>query len=72
MNKLAYYLRIENLANYITKNFSTPMVDEDGDPILVVEMSEVDRAASEWGFHDDDMPDIIQAVEDKVFINYKE
>lgn len=72
MNKLAYFLRIENLANYIAKNLSAPMMDEDKQPVLVVDMSEIDRAANEWGFHDDDMPDIIRAVEEKVLINYKE
>ncbi len=72
MNKLAYYLRIENLANYIAKNLSTPMVDENGDTNLVVDISEVHRTAFEWGFHDDDMPDIIKSVEERVFINYKE
>jgi hypothetical protein len=65
-------LRIDNLANYIAKNLSLPYLDEDKQPILVVNSSEVERAASEWGFHDDDMLDIFQAVEEKVLINYKE
>jgi hypothetical protein len=68
-NRLSKYLRIENLANHIVKYRAEQKSDTDGTPILVVPMSEVGQAASEWGFFDDDYPDIIAAVEDRIIIN---